>query len=283
MSKHSNVIKSVSVLWISGLPAIQMNIQRRRYNPFVLGTPRNQLDNLPSISTMKNQYFGDVNDYQKYGLLRTLIYGGQYKIGVCWMLTADDGRTDGKFTSFLNQPQVWRKYDPQLFDLLYKSVVSDRSRNVALAQNTNMLPGAEFYSELLTDSRNHRTKYFNEMKEKFSNCRLIFFDPDNGIEIKSAAKGRRNSAKYVYWDELNETYESGHSILLYQHFRREERTSFVERTIMEFQAQLNPHKIYWFRTSQVVYFLCLQERDVDILAARVGSVAKQWGSKIQIG
>ena len=39
---------------------------------------------------MKNQYFGDVNDYRKYGLLRLLAHAG-LKIGVCWMLT-EDGR-----------------------------------------------------------------------------------------------------------------------------------------------------------------------------------------------
>ena len=36
---------------------------------------------------MKNQYFGDVNDYRKYGLLRLLGRAGKVKIGVCWMLT----------------------------------------------------------------------------------------------------------------------------------------------------------------------------------------------------
>jgi hypothetical protein len=79
---------------------------------------------------MKNQYFGDVNDYQKYGLLRLLANDGQFKIGVCWMLTTDDGRSDGNFTAFLSKPQAWHKYDPPLFDLLHKWVISDRSRNV---------------------------------------------------------------------------------------------------------------------------------------------------------
>jgi len=232
---------------------------------------------------MKNQYFGDVNDYQKYGLLRMLANDGQYKIGVCWMLTADDGRADGNFTAFLSKPQAWRKYDPPLFDLLHKWVVSDRSRNVTLAQNANLLPEAEFYSEFLTDSRDKREKYFKEMKEKFTACNLIFFDPDNGVEIKSAAKGRRNSSKYVYWDELGETYQAGHSILIYQHFRREERMPFIDHTIMKFQARLNPYKIYWFRTSQVVYFLCAQEKHADTLAVRVAALTEQWGGKIQVG
>ena len=232
---------------------------------------------------MKNQYFGDVNDCQKYGLLRTLANNGQHKIGVCWMLTANDGRSDGNFTDFLNKPNVWRKHDAPLFDLLYKWVVSDRSRSVALAQNTNMLPGAEFHSTFLTDSRDDRAKYFEEMKEKLSACELIFFDPDNGIEIKSTAKGRRNSSKFVYWDEIVDTYQAGQSILLYQHFPHEERISFIERSITEFQTRLSPHKIYWFRTSQVVYFLCVQEKHADTMATRVGLVAEQWGGKIQTG
>ena len=39
---------------------------------------------------MKNQYFGDINDYRKYGLLRILTNGGEIKTAVCWMLTTDD-------------------------------------------------------------------------------------------------------------------------------------------------------------------------------------------------
>ena len=48
---------------------------------------------------MKVQYFGDVNDYRKYVLLRLLAKSGEFKIGVCWMLTPADDRTDGKQTS----------------------------------------------------------------------------------------------------------------------------------------------------------------------------------------
>ena len=39
---------------------------------------------------MKNQYFGDINDYRKYGLLRILSTYGPIKTAVCWMLTPDD-------------------------------------------------------------------------------------------------------------------------------------------------------------------------------------------------
>jgi len=232
---------------------------------------------------VKNQYYGDVNDYRKYGLLRTLANKGQYKIGVCWMLTADDGRTDGKFTTYLDEPQRWRQYDPSLFDLLHKWVISGLSRNVALVQNAKVLPGAEFYSELLTAPRGYRVAYFKEMREKLATCELIFFDPDNGIETKSIAKGRRNSEKYIYWDEIGETFQAGHSILLYQHFRREERTTFIQRAVTEFQARLSPSKVYWFRTPHVVYFLNVQEKHADYIASRVRSLGEHWGSQIQAG
>jgi hypothetical protein len=46
-------------------------------------------------SVVKNQYFGDISDYRKYDLLRALAVVGGLKIGVAWMLTPEDGRTDG--------------------------------------------------------------------------------------------------------------------------------------------------------------------------------------------
>jgi hypothetical protein len=41
---------------------------------------------------VRNQFFGDINDYHKYGLLRALSGDGDLKVGVCWMLTPDDVR-----------------------------------------------------------------------------------------------------------------------------------------------------------------------------------------------
>lgn len=36
---------------------------------------------------MKNQYFGDVRDFFKYGVLRGLAPDGGESLAVCWMLT----------------------------------------------------------------------------------------------------------------------------------------------------------------------------------------------------
>jgi hypothetical protein len=65
---------------------------------------------------MKEQYVGDINDYRKYALLRALAGGGKIKIGVCWMLTPRDNRSDGNKLNYLKNPNKWRRYDPSLFD-----------------------------------------------------------------------------------------------------------------------------------------------------------------------
>jgi hypothetical protein len=52
---------------------------------------------------VKHQYFGDINDYRKYGLLRTLCRGLDLDLLIAWMLTPGEDTTDGRFTSYLSQ------------------------------------------------------------------------------------------------------------------------------------------------------------------------------------
>ena len=44
---------------------------------------------------MKAQYFSDINDFSKFALLRLLAGVGGFKVGVCWLLTGDDGTEQG--------------------------------------------------------------------------------------------------------------------------------------------------------------------------------------------
>ena len=64
---------------------------------------------------MKNQYFGDINDYRKYGLLRLLQSTGNGRLLVAWMLTPDDGSRDGGRRSYLRDPGAWNRYEAELF------------------------------------------------------------------------------------------------------------------------------------------------------------------------
>lgn len=66
---------------------------------------------------MKNQYFGDINDFHKYALLRALLKGGGIKLLVAWMLTINDDGSDGNKRDYLRKPEK-RELDPELFDFL---------------------------------------------------------------------------------------------------------------------------------------------------------------------
>ena len=56
---------------------------------------------------MKNQYFGDINDYRKYGLSsHTFRIMGNFASALCWMLTAPDSRTDGKFIDYVGKRSI---------------------------------------------------------------------------------------------------------------------------------------------------------------------------------
>ena len=46
----------------------------------------------------------------------------------CWMLTEPDNRTDGNKIAYLKQPEIFRKFDPRLFDMLLQFSARERHR-----------------------------------------------------------------------------------------------------------------------------------------------------------
>jgi len=154
---------------------------------------------------MKNQYFADENDYLKYGLLRILSGGGGIMTAVCWMLTNGDRGTDGKLTNYLAQENKWRPYDPPLFDSLAECVRKLSNRSIRWAEARTIIPSANYFGEILDDSRTARTRYFESFMDQAIGHDLVFFDPDNGVEVPSrplGLQGRKGSCKYIYWFEL---------------------------------------------------------------------------------
>ncbi len=231
---------------------------------------------------MKNQYFGDVNDYRKYGLLRILTGRGEMSAAVCWMLTPDDDRTDGGFIGYLEEANAWRGYDPDLFDRLREWVVLRGVRDLTLAGEAGLLPGARFYTQTLHDDLESRARYFDSFWNVAEGCDLIFFDPDNGLEVKSKPLGRKGSSKYLGWDELVRAYVNAYSVLVYQHFPREKRDTFIERMAKEIQHRTGAARVYSFRTAHVVFFLLPSERQIATIEKNVERVSETWRDQIRI-
>lgn len=231
---------------------------------------------------MKNQYFGDVNDYRKYGLLRALSAAGKISIGVCWMLTPSGGRTDGQKLRYLDRFGDYRGFDPGLFDRLLRFVKVEGERDVRRVEDVTILPETIFYTALLGQSASERRRYFSEMLERFRDVDLIFFDPDNGFEVTSKPLGRNGSNKYLYWHELAEAYYAGHSVLVYQHFARSERASFIARKAEEVRSRTGADSVCSFRTSDVVFLLAAQPAHQDHFDRQTRHSLTTWGKQISV-
>src|SRR5476651_118127 len=99
------------------------------------------------LRIMKEQYVADINDYRKYALLRAL--AGELKLGVCWMITPRDERSDGGKTGYLLEDKRWRSRDPALFDLLKSIVTVSNGSRLQRIEERGAIPGAVFHNEVL--------------------------------------------------------------------------------------------------------------------------------------
>lgn len=232
---------------------------------------------------MKNQYFGDINDYKKYSLLRLLSRYGQIETVICWILTHDDDDgSDGNRIKYLQQPDKWRGYDPALYNYLREYVFRRGIRDVKIIETPDILTNCRFYSEIIEDNIELREVYFNRFLEFAKGADLIFFDPDNGLQVKSVPLGRTNSSKYLYWSEVKISYRAGHSILIYQHFPRMQRESYIHNLVQQFKAITNVGRIFYYKTRHVVFFLLPQPKHEELFIESNANILNAWGKTISI-
>lgn len=196
------------------------------------------------------------------------------------MLTLGDGRTDGGFISYLDEPVKWRKHDPRLFDLLAEVVPSGRS--LRYVEEKQILPGSILIDTTVPDDRTRRANYFRNVFRSLNDAELVFFDPDNGIEVLSCPPGRKDSSKYVAWSELVATYHSGRSILVYQHFPRRSRSAFILEIASQLLVRTGARMVTCFRTANVAFFLVSQPAHEKALAAASAKVAMTWEKQIGV-
>jgi hypothetical protein len=222
---------------------------------------------------MKIQYVGDINDYRKYAVLRGLAGPGDIRIGVCWMLTPTDGRPDGGKTNYLDNPSRYRSYDSDLFDLLRSVIAIPDKRHLALIEASGIVPGARYFDEIIPDDEEGRSTFFRAAMAKLAQYDLIIFDPDNGLDVPSKKKGKRDSCKFIYRDEVTTVFNGNKSVLIYQHFTREERSRFVERIGSSLKNLMPNASIWVFRTAHVVFFLVINPPHTPALGKRAADIA----------
>jgi len=242
---------------------------------------------------MKNQYFGDINDYRKYGLLRILCENGR-GLAICWMRTPDDGGPDGRKRRYLSEERaaLRQKYDPPLYRALQR-INSDRPRMspgdyegiLSCVKDEDILPEALHLPDLVPPEVEPRREYMAKFLSHARGADFVFFDPDNGLEVPSATCRTKRSAKHVYTDEVWQTFDAGYSILLYQHFGRKKRDQFISQTAEDLHLATRVHEVMSFRTAHAVFFLVAQHGHEHLLsraqrakAAWPGETQSSWHS-----
>jgi hypothetical protein len=222
---------------------------------------------------VKVQYFGDVNDYRKFALLRLLADIGKFKIGVCWMLTEADGSGQGAKRGFLKQPKVWSAYDPALFDALAKTPATPHLSDLQRIEADGIVPDATFFNEATPDKLAERQAFHARCMTTFVDSDLVFFDPDNGLEVKSVPKGRKRSNKYLFLDEIADHYAAGRSVLVYQHLGHNlPRKAFAEEKAAKLWGVLPGASMLAFDTAHVVFLLAARpEHAKRVVAAAAES------------
>jgi hypothetical protein len=173
---------------------------------------------------MQNLYVGDIGDYVKFGILRALLPG--YRLGVAWWLFPDENHNkDRGHIGYLNRPEVWRHFDPQLFDAL-DGIVLTGQRDVQALQRANILQGAIFASDLIpvdgpiVHRKQAWVEWFGNVQRVLEETNLVFVDPDNGLEPDRHNHGAAKSGKSVLISELRALARSGRCLIVYHHHTR---------------------------------------------------------------
>jgi hypothetical protein len=196
---------------------------------------------------MQNRYVGDVGDFAKYALLRSIVFGDALRVGVVWCLYQDEiHNSDGRHIGYLDRAE-YRDLDPELHDCLSKIVRSRRrsvwkiSRAGALGESTIFFERPISISRhIKSDTKRRellRAEWLSRALEATLDCDVVFFDPDNGLEIPSVPKTRPKAGKYIFLDELREFWNRGQSLIVYHHLNRtasaKDQTGLLKRRLTE--------------------------------------------------
>jgi hypothetical protein len=178
---------------------------------------------------VRHKFVKHIGDYAKYALLRALCASGPptMRLGVIWYLTDHvELNNDGRKRSHLLTPG-WDDLDPDLLTRMRQ--IENRAQkqdqlNLNLIEASGILPpSTTYFSEpihVLGTARERvsgRAAWFERARKAVADCDLVFLDPDNGLEVRSAPITSPLSSKYTTIAEIAALLNSGAGVVLYQH------------------------------------------------------------------
>ena len=213
---------------------------------------------------MQNRYVGDIGDYIKYALLRALIQDEQdCALGVAWYLYPDESNNDGRHTGYLHAPEKWESLDEELFGCLRKIVCCEQRREVAAIEESGILENAVFYNHMLVPDKasrdyagreSFREQWFECLKKKLSECRIVFADPDNGLADEGYRWGTQKHWKRMPLREAKALAQERVGVF-YHHFAHKNHDAQIEHWTEQLGGKDNVCAVRWGCVSPRAFFV----------------------------
>ena len=223
---------------------------------------------------MNNQYFADERDYLKYSVIRHLL-ANEIDVAFHWMLTPGAGGRNPDKTSYLRDPEHRdRSFDPQVFDYLREQAIQLQQFNVSTMETGGPISACRFFSQAVPDDKSKRPEFLQRFLNTAGDVPLLFFDPDTGIEPRTTPTGAERK-KFVLLSELHKAFQSGYSVLVYQHLSRivRDRAFYLRQHVEDVAEALNTDLVFPFRAEEVGFVLVTQpEHDTDLQRAMDSAV-----------
>jgi hypothetical protein len=185
---------------------------------------------------MQSGFVGDIGDYGKYGLLDTILReaGNSLTIGVNWYHVP--GGDTGTQVQYLQKPEEFQPCFPEIYEYL-QTIVAGNRRSIKEIEES--LPNAQryvFFSDSLLSGeippkmrKSERERWFDRSVERLQGCDIIFLDPDNGIRPQSVKDTHKNACKYVFHEEIQQYFNAGHSVVVYNHRDRKPKDEYDKK------------------------------------------------------
>lgn len=230
---------------------------------------------------MQDRYAGDVGDFLKLGLLRTLTRDSGFRLGINWYRVYDETHNaDGKHTTYLNRSNqlhaALRACDPALMTQLAAVVAQGRSI-AALEASGALPPNSTTYAEHVGKHPDARPIWHQDALQRLAGCDVVFTDPDNGMRGKSAGA---KTVKYALLHELADYTARGQSVVVYHHADRTAKVPIqADRRLVELHEATGIEPlgaVIARRGSSRLFLVAAAQEHRPALATAVTAYANRW-------
>jgi hypothetical protein len=224
---------------------------------------------------MQDRYVGNIGDFGKLALLRSLM-GGQ-RLAVCWYLTNGLGgdKYGGKSFDYLKRPGEFRHLAPEIFDALTNIVEGSvtGTRGVQALEASGLLSDALFHRTQVPRPRAQRRRWSEQLVHAVNEADLVFLDPDNGIQ------GTRLSPQHVALSEIAALRRHDRTLVFVQRQTgRRSEVSFLAHQLWSIGCK----RIELVRFRLVASRFCVVTDHDDAKAEQIAGFARKWGKWVTI-